>query len=68
MQGLDDTVLTPQPAIALNEALRPYYRGLANENRLQLSLVAGMPHNWSDGDRAAGELRQTFSDWFAAYM
>jgi pimeloyl-ACP methyl ester carboxylesterase len=68
VQGLDDTVLTPQPAIALNDALRPYYHGSENGPRLRLSLVSGLPHNWSDGDKDAAELRRTFAAWFADHQ
>lgn len=61
VQGADDTVLPPQPAIALHEALLPYYRG--TPDRLRLVLIPGMSHGWANTPSNA-RLRQMSSVWF----
>jgi predicted esterase len=66
IHGTDDTTLTPKDAVALQEALLPYYRNTGNESRLQLTLEPGVSHDWSKADNIEG-LRQTIAAWFARY-
>jgi dipeptidyl aminopeptidase/acylaminoacyl peptidase len=66
IHGTDDTTLTPKDAVALQEALLPYYRDTGNESRLQLTLEPGVSHDWSKADNIDG-LRRTIAAWFARY-
>ena len=56
VQGDADTVLTSKPAIALHDALLPYYHRTYGDARLRLVLVPRMPHGWIDDKTAATEL------------
>ncbi len=67
VQGDADTVLTSKPAIALHDALLPYYRRTYGDARLRLVLVPRMPHGWTDDKTAATELRHQAAAWFVRY-
>lgn len=66
VQGDADTVLTSKPAMALHDALLPYYR-TAHGARLGFVLVPGMSHGWIDDKAATTELRREAAAWFARY-
>lgn len=63
LHGTNDAMLTSQTAVALRDALAPYYRTAGNEQRLRLELVDGLSHGWADSAHA-GELRRTIAEWF----
>jgi pimeloyl-ACP methyl ester carboxylesterase len=65
VQGKDDAMLTAKNAVALRDALSPYYRNSRDEQRLRLALVDGLSHGWVDSDHS-GELRRAIADWFNA--
>ncbi|MEZ0469709.1 alpha/beta hydrolase family protein [Luteimonas salinilitoris] len=66
VQGTADAMLTPEPALALQQALAPRYGAHAGQ-RLHLELVEGMPHNVTDADTVAG-LRASVVDWFNRFL
>jgi dipeptidyl aminopeptidase/acylaminoacyl peptidase len=63
VHGTDDAMLPAQNAIALRDALVPFYRTSGNEQRLRLALVDGLSHGWADSAHA-DELRQLVGEWF----
>ncbi|HEY7639793.1 MAG TPA: prolyl oligopeptidase family serine peptidase [Steroidobacteraceae bacterium] len=63
LHGTDDVTLTSQTAVALRDALMPYYRASGSEARLRLTLVEGMGHGWADSAHA-GDLRRSIAEWF----
>jgi alpha-beta hydrolase superfamily lysophospholipase len=63
VQGSDDTMVTSKNAIALREALAPYYERSREAQRLKLQHVDGLAHAWTDS-RHIGELRRSIADWF----
>jgi len=63
LHGTDDAMLTSQNVTALRDALTPYYRSAGSEQRLRLTLVAGLSHGWADSAHAS-ELRSAIADWF----
>jgi predicted esterase len=63
LHGTQDAMLTSQTAVALRDALAPYYRAPGSEQRLRLALVEGLAHGWADSAHA-GELRLTIAEWF----
>ncbi len=67
VQGDADTVLTPQPALALHDALLPWYRKSKNHARLGFDRVPGMPHGWTEDGTAAAEVGRVTADWFMRY-
>ena len=66
-QGADDAVVAPGGAVSLEEALRPYYRGLENERRLKLVVAPGVSHAWADPTTLA-QVRNAVADWFNQYL
>ncbi len=64
VQGSGDTMITSKNAVALRDALMPYYESSHDESRLRLALVDGLSHGWADSDHL-GELRTTIADWFS---
>lgn len=63
VHGKGDAMLSSQNAVALRDALAPYYREAHDEQRLRLTLVDGLSHGWADSEHA-GELRLAIADWF----
>jgi dienelactone hydrolase len=63
VHGMNDATLTPQVAIALHDALAPYYAKASAESRLRLDLVPGMTHAWADADETV-ILRKSIAEWF----
>jgi dienelactone hydrolase len=63
LHGTDDTMLDSKSAVALRDALAPFYRTAGSEQRLRLTLVDGLSHGWADSAHA-GELRQVIAQWF----
>lgn len=65
VHGKGDAMLSSQNAVALRDALAPYYREPHDEQRLRLrlTLVDGLSHGWADSEHA-GELRLAIADWF----
>jgi predicted esterase len=64
VQGASDTVLTPQPATELHDALQPYYLKHGGASRLKLVLIKGMAHGWTDDKEAADKVDRLTRDWF----
>lgn len=63
LHGTDDAMLDSQSAVALRDALAPFYRRAGSEQRLRLTLVDGLSHGWADSGHA-GELRHLIAQWF----
>lgn len=63
LQGSDDAMLMSKNAVALRDALAPYYNKSRDERRLRLALVDGLSHGWADSD-AIDEVRRAVADWF----
>ena len=63
VQGSEDTMMTSKNALALREALAPYYRNAPDEQRLRLQLLDGLSHGWADSGHI-DELRRATADWF----
>jgi predicted esterase len=66
-QGADDAVIAPSGAVALKEALRPYYQRSGNEHRLKLVVAPGIAHAWADPTTVA-QVRNAVADWFNRYL
>lgn len=65
VQGSDDAMLGGRNAIALRDALVPFYESPRDEPRLRLALVDGLAHGWVESPHAA-EVRRSIADWFNA--
>jgi predicted esterase len=65
VHGSDDTMLMSKTAVALHDALAPYYEKSNNARRLKLQLVDGLAHGWADSGHIA-ELRRSIAEWFNA--
>lgn len=63
LHGSNDAMLPAQNALALRDALAPFYRTAGNEQRLRVTLVDGLSHGWADSAHA-DELRQSIAKWF----
>lgn len=63
LHGANDAMLPAQNVIALRDALAPFYRTAGSEQRLQVTLVEGLSHGWSDSDHA-DEVRHAIAQWF----
>ena len=66
-QGADDTVISPNGAVSLEEALRPYYQRPGNERRLQLVVAPGVSHAWADPTTVA-QVQNAVAEWFNLYL
>ncbi len=62
VHGTDDAMLPAQNAVALRDALAPFYPQSANK-RLRLELVDGLSHGWADSAHG-DELRREIAAWF----
>jgi pimeloyl-ACP methyl ester carboxylesterase len=62
VHGTDDVMLPAQDAIALRDALAPFYRETAS-SRLRLELVDGLSHGWAESAHG-DELRREIAAWF----
>ena len=67
LHGVDDAMLDPSRAARLHEELVPLYRKAHREDLLQLELVSGMAHVWTDPRRLA-EVRNAVSAWFVRHL
>ena len=56
-------MLTSNNAVALRDALAPYYRKSPDEQRLRLQLLDRLSHGWASSDHI-DELRRVIADWF----
>lgn len=65
--GAEDTVVTPQGATSLRDALLPFYRASSNEARLKLVIAPGVSHDWTKPGTLQ-ELSVSFTDWFNRYL
>jgi predicted esterase len=63
LHGTTDAMLPAQNALALRDALAPFYRTAGKEQRLRVTLIDGLSHGWTDSAHA-DELRQTIAEWF----
>jgi predicted esterase len=63
VHGKNDAMLPAQNAVALRDALAPYYAKAGDEPRLRLTLVEALSHGWADSAHA-DELRQSIAQWF----
>jgi pimeloyl-ACP methyl ester carboxylesterase len=62
VHGTDDAMLPAQNAIALRDALAPFYRESSNK-RLRLELIDGLSHGWADSAHG-DDLRREIAEWF----
>jgi dienelactone hydrolase len=62
VHGSDDAMLPAQNAIALRDALAPFYRQSGSKG-LQLELVDGLSHGWAESAHD-DELRREIAQWF----
>jgi predicted esterase len=67
VHGADDTMLSPQIAVSLHEALRPSYRNGTNEPRLRLVIEPHLAHSWVGTEQADG-LRRSIGAWFGRFL
>jgi dienelactone hydrolase len=67
IHGADDTVVTPQGAVALQQALAPAYRRGGDQARLAVEILPQVPHNWTDSTQLA-LLRGAIANWFNRYL
>ena len=67
IHGADDAMLTPQIAVALRDALQPFYTDAKTTQRLQLTVVPGMAHAWT-GATTVEPLRSSIGAWFGTYL
>lgn len=63
VQGSDDAMLASKNAVALRDALAPYYNSPRDAQRLRLALVDGLSHGWVDSPHTE-EVRRSIADWF----
>jgi pimeloyl-ACP methyl ester carboxylesterase len=61
IHGADDTIVKPDGAIALRDALLPFYR--SEPERLRLLIAPGVSHDWTKQD-----VRASVADWFNRYL
>jgi len=62
VHGTDDAMLPAQNAIALRDALAPFYRESGNK-RLRLELIDWLSHGWADSAHG-DDLRREIAEWF----
>jgi predicted esterase len=67
VHGADDAMLTPSVAVTLHEALRPLYAQAHASQRLQLTVMPGLPHAWVDTGNVQ-TLRSSIAAWFHTYL
>jgi pimeloyl-ACP methyl ester carboxylesterase len=65
VHGNDDAMLTSKDALALRDALAPYYEKTRDAQRLKIQLVDGLAHGWADSGHI-GELHRAIAQWFNA--
>jgi pimeloyl-ACP methyl ester carboxylesterase len=65
--GADDTVVLPNGAVSLREALQPYYQRSGQAQRLKLVIAPGVSHGWTE-PRPLEQLRASVADWFNRYL
>lgn len=68
VQGEHDAVLGSRTAIALDHALRRYYRDEGDDARLKLMLVPEMPHGWASDRHDTARVNRLIGDWFDEYQ
>lgn len=67
IHGERDQMLPPQIAIDLYESLQPLYQRATAQSRLQLALLPGVAHAWTDTP-AGDPLRARISQWFRQHL
>jgi len=67
IHGNEDTMLTPQVASTLHQALLPHYQEALAVQRLQLLLVPGLAHAWTSPG-SAPVLRSPIAAWFHTHL
>lgn len=65
VHGTDDAMLPAQNAIALRDALAPFYRE-SGAKGLKLDLLDGLAHGWADSTRG-DELRREIAQWLTVW-
>jgi predicted esterase len=66
VHGSDDAILPAQVAVALRDALAPYYKRADREAQLHLQLVPGLAHGWVESAQAH-QLRRSIAEWFTRH-
>lgn len=67
IHGAEDAMLTPQIAVALRDALLPWYRRANAEQRLQLTVTPGMAHAWTSTGTIE-TMRSSIAAWFQTHL
>jgi predicted esterase len=67
IHGADDAMLTPQVAVALHEALVPFYERANSGQRVRLEILPDLSHGWT-APGTVEKLRGAISDWFGRYL
>ena len=65
--GADDSIVTPNGATALGQALRPFYHDANYDERLRVTIAPGVSHKWTD-PAAVDAVRASVADWFNRFM
>jgi pimeloyl-ACP methyl ester carboxylesterase len=63
IHGADDPVIAPKGAIALEQALRPYYHARQFDAGLRVAIESGVSHNWTE-PLVLNRLQVRVADWF----
>ena len=67
IHGANDATMRPEIAIRLQQALLPLYEQANASERLQLRVVPGMAHVWTDTNDLE-TLRSSIAAWFHTYL
>ncbi len=67
IHGSEDAMLTPETARSLHATLLPLYQAAHAAQRLQLAVVPGMAHAWSNTGNVEA-LRGSIAAWFHTYL
>jgi predicted esterase len=67
IHGADDAMLTPQTAVALHDALSPFYQGQDKNRRLRVEIMPGVAHGWTEKGKVK-RLRAPIAAWFQRFL
>jgi pimeloyl-ACP methyl ester carboxylesterase len=67
IRGTEDSVVSGDSSLELDQLLRPLYQAVGSEKRLQLLTMSGMTHHWTEGV-ARSEIRTAVASWFSAHL
>lgn len=67
IHGANDTMLTPEVAVTLHDALKPLYQEANASQRLQLTVAPGLAHAWANTG-SVETLRSSIAAWFHTYL